>query len=188
MKRSIIPLLFLSSWLSWSPSYHSTYPSYEKTVAQYTPEEGYLSEPLNKSEIPSSCGGHRCSCPSLWHDGHWVYYCDHRWVYWHHDCWHYYPYLYVHYYYGQPYIYRRPIRRIRQADDPSRPFRPVEGHTKGGSLDDRRPQRDRNKNQKPRPAKEKQIPDRNRYEPASSNQRPSSQTSQAKPSSFPKKK
>jgi len=87
------------------------YPSYEAIVAQYVPSGPYAGEPLDAGSAPD-CVYPSCTCPRLFYDAHWVYYCDGRWVYWHQDCWYWYPVFYVYYVGGVAYVVDGPIRHI----------------------------------------------------------------------------
>lgn len=87
----------------------SRYPSYERTIARYTPvDEG---RPATDAPVESPDA---CECPRVWYRDHWVYHCDGQWLYWHHGDWYYYPHFQVYYYEGTPHVYRGTGRSIKK--------------------------------------------------------------------------
>ncbi len=87
----------------------STYPSYENTVARYSPPAKGV--PLTD---PAYATPDDCDCPRVWYRDHWVYHCDGEWIYWHHGYWYHYPNFHVYYNHGAPRGYRGGGRSIKK--------------------------------------------------------------------------
>jgi hypothetical protein len=88
----------------------STYPSYERTLARYSPPPA--------EGIPAANPGYDspedCDCPRVWYRDRWIYHCDEEWLYWHAGYWYYYPHMHVYYYHGVPRVYPGTGRTIHK--------------------------------------------------------------------------
>jgi hypothetical protein len=137
-----IYIIFVFLWIvSCGPS-TSYYPSYEETIAKYSPSGQFRAVRLtDPGAYPDS---RYCDCPRVWYGGHWVYYYHGRWIYWFDECWYFYPYFYIYYYDGFPYVYTGHGHSITKGPPPrsihSAP--PPKGAVKKPKPIDRRGKRD----------------------------------------------
>ena len=92
----------------------SQYPSYQRTIAKYTPPGELQGVPLDPEAAVCPEFPGECYCPRIWYRDQWVYNCDGRWIYWHHGYWYHYPHFHVYYHGGVPHVHRGPTRSIRQ--------------------------------------------------------------------------
>jgi hypothetical protein len=109
------PLILLTAVAAtqWSCAVRatSTYPSYDHTIAKYSPESVLEGLPVAD---PRYASPDECECPRVWYRDHWVYHCDGKWMYWHHGYWYHYPHFQVYYYQGVPHVHTGKTRSIKK--------------------------------------------------------------------------